>query len=485
MADAGSPRLPSWVRILDALALVAFAVTIAVLVFGGFSTHVGGIPFSVRSPLRLGFITLALVAVRHAAFPSPPIHRRVLEWARTLRDDPSAAVVTTAWFSRLAVLVAGYFAVLTIGLATQPADLQLSPDPVMNLPSRFDAGWYGGIAIEGYSFQGRFDRQQNIAFFPAYPFALRALGYMVGGFEPGVPRERRLVRTLWAGIILSIALFVWAASYLARLARDTIGDAHAADAVTLLAAYPFAIFYSAPYTEAMFLLGSVAAFYHFRRHEWGRAATWGALVGLTRPNGCFLSVALACLIAEDIWRIRTGTTATDLHNRRSPDRRLTTSILSASAPGLGMLAYSAYVHELTGSWFGWARLHEAWGRTFQGLAPLTRGFARIEDEGVLRAFALVPYDSLNALALVFALLLLWPVFRRLGVAAGVFVLINLLPPLLAGGVMSMGRFTSTLFPTFLALAAILPRRFVLPFVTAFAIGQGLVATMFFTYRQMF
>ena len=56
-----------------------------------------------------------------------------------------------------------------------------------------------------------------------------------------------------------------------------------------MAAYPFAVFFSAPYTEALFVLGAVAAFYHFRRAEWLQAAAWGLLVGLTRPNGCFLS----------------------------------------------------------------------------------------------------------------------------------------------------------------------------------------------------
>ena len=43
-------------------------------------------------------------------------------------------------------------------------------------------------------------------------------------------------------------------------------------------------------------------------------------------------------------------------------------------------------------------------------------------------------------------------------AWGVFVLISLLPPLFAGGLVSMGRLTSTLFPLFIALAAVLPPR---------------------------
>jgi hypothetical protein len=395
-----------------------------------------------------------------------------------LRDDPSAAVVTTAWCSRIAVLVTAYFAVLTIGLS-KDVGFKVSADPVMNLPARYDAGWYVGIALGGYYFQGRFDRQQNIVFFPAYPFAMRVVGYLVGAFEGGVPWERRMARALWGGTVLSIIAFMWGASYLARLARDTIGEAHATDAVMLIAAYPFAIFFSLPYTEATFLLGSVAAFYHFRRRAWVRAAAWGALVGLTRPNGCLLSLALACVIAENFY------SRWKSPNRESQNHHILKSFLSASAPGLGMLAYSAYMNHLTGSWFGWARLQVAWGRSFEGLAPLARVLTRIEDEGLARAVVLVPYDALNALAWVFALVMLWPVFRRLGLGAVVFVIINIIPPLLAGGVLSMGRLTSTLFPIFLALAAILPRRFVLPFVTAFAIGQGLVAALFFTWRPLF
>ena len=49
----------------------------------------------------------------------------------------------------------------------------------------------------------------------------------------------------------------------------------------------------------------------------------------------------------------------------------------------------------------------------------------------------------------------------------------------------MGRITATIFPLFLALAAILPRRAIVPLVTASAVTQGLVATLFFTWRPLF
>jgi hypothetical protein len=463
-----------WVRAADAVAVVSLVLGLFVVLFGGFVLHLGPVPLRVHGPERLLFLALALIAVRHAAHPSAPLHRRLIGG---LRDaSPIASVARAALFSRITALVAGYFAVVTIGLAPTSVGFQVSGDPALNLPARFDAGWYGGIALDGYSFEGRFDKQQNIAFFPAFPMLERAAGYPLGAFSPGVPRERRMARLLWGGVLVSVIAFVWAAVYLWRLARDTIGEDRASAAVALLAAYPFALFFSAPYTESLFLLGAVATIYHFRRRELARAAAWGLLVGLTRPNGCFLSVVLALLIFETL-------RASEIS--KFPNFQISKSLAAASAPGIGMLIYSAYVHHLTGAWFGWARLHEAWGRSYSGLAPMERAYGWITDEGLLHVVEGVPYDTLNSLGLIFALVMLWPVFRRLGVAYVAFVLVNLVPPMLAGGVLSMGRLTATLFPLFFALAASVSPRTVTPLVTAFALGQGLAAALFFTWRPLF
>ena len=152
---------------------------------------------------------------------------------------------------------------------------------------------------------------------------------------------------------------------------------------------------------------------------------------------------------------------------------------------MAMLAYSAYVNSLTGAWFGWARLHEAWGRSYSGVAPMTRAYGWITDEGLLHVFEGVPFDTLNSFGLIFVLLMVWPVARRLGIAIAAFILVNAIPPLHAGGVLSMGRLTATLFPVFLALALTVRPRVIPPLITAFAIGQGLAAVLFFTWRPLF
>ena len=87
--------------------------------------------------------------------------------------------------------------------------------------------------------------------------------------------------------------------------------------------------------------------------------------------------------------------------------------------------------------------------------------------------------------MIFALLMLWPVRGGWVWRMRAFVLVNLVPPLLAGGLLSMGRLSSTLFPMFLALAAVLPRRAVTPLITVWALAQGLVAALFFTWRPLF
>jgi Mannosyltransferase (PIG-V) len=471
-------KLQIWVRALDAAAIAGLVLTAFVFLFGGFSVHFSLLPpMRVHSTGRLLFIVAALVAVRHAAHPSMPLHTQLAGWVRRIGERPADSAAVFALASRLAILFVAYMAVVTIGVNKVTTGFELSGDKLFNLPARFDAGWYGGIALDGYSFGGDFHRQENIAFFPAFPMLMRAAGYPIGAFGPGMPRDLRLARLLWGGVILSIVAFAWAGSYLWRLARDTIGEARASDAVALVAAYPFALFFSAPYSESIFLLGSVAAVYHFRRDEWVKAGAWGLLVGLTRPNGCFLSAVLACLIAERLWR--------DRKMSKFPDSRISKSLVSAAMPGLGMLAYSVYVYTLTGRLFGWARLHEAWGRSYSGLAPVERAYGWITDEGLLHVIEGVPFDTLNSLGLIFALAMLWPVFRRLGPALALFVVINALPPMLAGGVLSIGRLTATLFPTFLALAAIASPRTVTAFVIAFAAGQGLAAALFFTWRPLF
>lgn len=459
-------------RLADVTTAILLAVAAWCAVVATRGVFVLGVLILPPPPLLLVYAAVCVQIARHLLWPRPSILWRVKRAHAAVAARPNVAAALRAFVAtRPAVFLVAFFAVVTIGLTAKPGFV-LSRDPLANLPARFDAGWYGDIALDGYTWDHTFQRQRNIAFFPAMPMLMRPVGAAFGMSDRTVPRERRMLRALWAGVVISLGAFLWALYYVTRLGSDLIGPERAAGATLLLAAYPFALFYNAPYTESLFLLGAAGACYHFIRGEWVAASFWGLLVGLTRPNGCFVSIPLAILGAQEIYR---GVRGTGIGVR----------LLTAAMPGIGMLLFTAFLYRLTGVWFAWARSHEAWGRTYQGFGPFVAVFERLRDEPFLQVVTNNPSNSLNALGVLFGLALIYPVFRRLGPAWGVFVLVNLIPPLFAGGLLSMGRLSSTLFPLFLALAAVVAPRHVPAWVAVFGIGQGLCAALFFTWRDLY
>lgn len=482
MTDHTSAAPPTFARIADAATVVLLVTTAWILATGGTRFLVGGVVISLRSAWLFLYIAAAVQIVRHLLVPSPAAWSRLGGWwERLVAREGVAAAVGPFMATRMAVLLAGFFAVIAFGLTPKPGFV-LSHDPLANLPARFDAGWYGDIALDGYHWDFQFQRQRNIAFFPALPLLMRPVGVILGGTDRTAPRERRMLRMLWGGVIVSLAAFLVALWYMVRLGDDLFGPGHGAAAALLLAAYPFSYFYGAPYTESLFLLGAAGAWYHFRRGEWVTASALGLLAGLSRPNGCFLSVPLGLLALQHAWtlaRERGGTIDAAVI------KPALVRLLVAAMPGLGMLAFTLYLYRLTGVWFAWARSHEAWGRTFHGLEPFVTAFGWLRNEPWIQVVTNIPFNTLNTLGLLFALALVVPVFRRLGFAWGIFVVVNVALPVFAGGVLSMGRLTSTLFPLFLALAAILPARAVPSWAAAFGVMQGLGAALFFTWRELF
>ena len=94
-------------------------------------------------------------------------------------------------------------------------------------------------------------------------------------------------------------------------------------------------------------------------------------------------------------------------------------------------------------------------------------------------------DSLNAMGALFVVALALPVWRRFGLPYMVFVLVNMLPPLAAGGFLSAGRFSSVMFPVFLWLAWRVPDGQRGAWWGSFMAMQGLNAAFFYTWRELF
>jgi hypothetical protein len=462
-ADRRPDTAPGWVNGLDGLCLLLAGLGVCVWLFGGHREELGALRFSLRSWPRLIIAAAAVAVVRHLLFSRLPLPIRIRAAAMQARWSQAAHA---AWWpfiaTRPAVLAAGYFAVVTIGFIPSMVSFRVSNNELVNLAARWDAQWYLNIARDGYSWNGDPSVMQTAVFFPAMPIAMHLGAFFAGG---------QLVN---GGLVVSLLSFLAALVYLYKLTEPLAGESHARAAVWLLAAYPFAVYFSAPYTEALFLLGSVAVFYHLGRGEWRASAMFGLLVGLARPNGFMLAVPMGLLVLQRAWR------------RRSLSAGETAAVL---APILGVLLFSIYLGVRVGDPLAWMKGQAAWGRGYGGFfgtigsagdqaGDLVRG-------GLYRYSVVQPFVFLHACAIILALASIWPTFRRFGAPLALFTLANLLPALISGGTMSAGRMTSALFPIFMCAGAMLPARSVPAIVAASCVMQGLIAVLFFTWRPIY
>jgi hypothetical protein len=300
--------------------------------------------------------------------------------------------------------------------------------------ARYDSGWYFGIARHGYEFVegGR----SNLAFFPVYPLLMRYLGLAFGGGRQNL---------YMAGVIISWVAFVLAMVMLYRLARTHLPRA-AAERVTVFAAvFPFAFFYGVVYSEAVFLLFTVSAFYGFRTKRWWLGAAAGALASATRVNGILALPALALLA----WQ----SAGTDWAQRKR-------AMAAVALVPAGLVLYSIYVDTLSGSYLEWSYSIRRWNYDIAG-SPL-KGFVFIFTQLASRPYAYLttdptaPYDVLHAATALWFLGSLPFVGRRFGSAYVVYMALNLWLPLSSGVFEGVGRYCAVLFPAYFVMATARP-----------------------------
>jgi mannosyltransferase PIG-V len=461
--------LPLWLVIVDGAVLAILLLAAAVAVGGGFRLMIGVIRLSVTSAIPLIGIATLLAAARHYLRAQPTLLTRCRAGIRAVWSAEGVAEVLPCFLAtRAAILVVGMLAVFTIGFPAGAPPFKIADSELLNLPARWDGGWYLEIAITGYDWNARRPQgQQNIAFFPALPLLTRVGGRALGGSTPAFAA---------AGVLVSHVAFLLALLYLFRLARTLGASAIGAQqAVLLLSTFPFSLFHGAIYTESLFLVGSLGAIRNLIAGRYIAAAAWGLLVGLTRPNGFLLSVTLAAVfLTHRSWR-----------RELSADGFRPGILLALAAPTIGAAIFSAFVYHLSGNPFQWASQHAAWGRVFTGVRPFAGAAEFAANRGLEAYMATAPVEAMNVTAAVCSLLLILPVWRMLGIAFAVFICVNLLPPLFFGGVLSIGRLTATLFPLFIWSGARLRPPAALGVAIGFMALQALSAVLFYTWRPMF
>ena len=484
-AATPEPSLPVWARAADVATIVLTVLVAQVAIFG--PVRLGGV-LSVGDPWRALLLLGVIAGVRHYVQRTRPLPTRVWDRLRAgWHSEANQAVWPIVVVTRLVVLLVGYLAVVSLGFPEGAPPIRVSENEALNLALRWDTGWYLNIAMEGYQWTPDTDGQQNIAFFPGYPLATKGVAELVGAraiFRQPLDRPPRQAmqrfqqRFLGAALLVSLLAFAWGLVWLYRLAREHLDAQATQAALLLLAAYPFAIFFSAAYSESLMLLAVVAAFYQFRHERWFAAAGWGLLAGVTRTNGFLLAGPLGVIALRQLLARRAAGGGRD-----ELVRHALVAVGVAATPLVGVAIYSGFIYSLTGDPLAWREAHTAWGRDYTGFPTLVMPIESIATRGIVEYTSAQPIEALNALAAILACALVWPITQRLGPEYGLFMLLNVGPPLLFGGFLSMGRVTSLLFPMFMYLALVLADRQRQALVCGFACVQGLAAVLFFTWHR--
>jgi hypothetical protein len=412
-------------------------------------------------------------------------------------DDPIRVAWRAIWSSRLVVLASGWLAVLSFGRAAgtagfDPANLTAPYGYFGNLlvspVARWDSVWYLAIAQGGYDHD-----PTRTAFFPLYPLTMRGLGLVVRS-------------NLVAGVLISLVAFLIALVVLYRLVALELDDERARGTVMLIAFCPMAYFFSAVYSESLFLALSVGCIYLARTGRWAGAGALGALAAVSRNSGVILLVPVLILY---LYGPR-GDPGDPGAGRRGgwrvllPRYRIRPSIawLLLIPAGLGL--YIGWLAIETGNGLAPFHAQEVWFRHFAGpFGGIWAGAVAAWDG--LRQVIHGPPPPLyfskaggNALTvagqnmMLFAFLVLGVValvgaFRRLPFAYGAYALASLAIPLsypvTPQPLASLPRYEVVLFPLFMWGAMWATRRRVTtPAVASLAVLLGLFTAEFATWR---
>lgn len=282
--------------------------------------------------------------------------------------------------------------------------------------STWDAAHYLILSEQGYE-----PGSPSCAFYPLWPAVIR-LAALLGFADP-----------LVAAILLANTLSLAGFFILFRLIAACFAVDRARDCLVLMLAFPGALFFSFPYTEALYLLLVAAFFSELHRGRYFWPCVTGFLMPLTRAIGVFIVVPLA-------WH---------LFERREHWSKW----LSLLAPILGYGAYFGVMYLWTGNAFE--------GFDAQKVYPNSPSIRNIFDLGGF-SNALTNIGSIDemmdgALDRFFFLLslVLLPLVYRLNRTWFWYTLPACLIPALTSWFMSYRRYVMVLFPIFIVLAQLL------------------------------
>lgn len=322
-------------------------------------------------------------------------------------------------------------------------------NPLLNFRSNYDGVHYALIATHGYSYG-----QQ--AFFPFYP---KAISLFRGYIDDPI-----LIGALISSISFLGGLYVLSKlillDYSASVTRWTL---------LALLLFPTSFFFSAVYTEGLFLLLIVSSFYLLRTGRPGLACLVAAVATYTRLIGIFILPAFFIeLLAQ---------------NRHLPLKQNIARLIPLIIIPFGLLLYMAYLDRTTGDPFAFYHLQPLFNqqRSVEIVLPyqvVWRYLKMITTVNVSDPLYLTIWLEFS-IGIIFLGLSTISLFKQ-RLSYAVFNILAFILPTLTGVFTSLPRYVLICFPGFIILGQYLDRN---PskrkwIIGSFVLGFGLFLALF-------
>jgi Gpi18-like mannosyltransferase len=358
--------------------------------------------------------------------------------------------------TRVGLVIVVLSAFVWLPTVTGPEYHHVSDNPLIDVWHRWDAAYFTGIAMRGYGWQAGY-ATGDATFMPFYPLfinlALRLL-----------PHPTRADATVIGVILSNVCLLVSLFVFDALLALDIQDRRLRRLALGLFLAAPATVFFSAVYTESLFMLLSLTAIYAARREHWAIAGAAGFLAGLTRVMGWTVALPLIW----EAWRQR---------ERRTFSRWM--HGMTAIAPTFALPLYAITVGITLGKLDAYFSItqqvwKQGWGwpwRTFAEFLVGPLSFWGWQGSVIDLSFTLV-------------FLLLSISAFRLRPGYGLYSMAVVLFPVWSGTLLSMPRYVAVAFPAYIVLAqwAFRQRWRTVALLIGSALLAALFAARFVTWR---
>jgi hypothetical protein len=376
--------------------------------------------------------------------------------------DPRALLAVGVAFiaTRLVILAVVFASSATLPVLPGGTDFAFPDNIMWDGLVRFDSWWYLDIVQNGYT-NDTAGSQSTTAFFPGYPLSIRLVKHLTGG------------NVFAAGLVVSNIGFLIALFFLYRWSEREYGNAVAGRFVFYLAAAPTAVFFSAMYTEGLYIALMAAAFYFAGGRQWIPAAIAGAAASATRNTGILMAavIALEGLHAAGVrFRPPSGVALSGhLKAQLSLVPKAWQALVAAAAACAGLIVYMIYLWREFDDPLAFVNAQAQWGRSTSGngVFQIVSNTREQLYHGQHFWLGQISIERLGNLAATLAFLPIVAIVAwRFRPALAVFTVAAFVIPLSSGSVGSMSRYMLALVPCYLLLAIWGDRPWVDKIVTA-------------------